>query len=373
MDSPVINWKNTENHFLANPRWPAEVQNFFTTGLKKIVEDQGIQGSIFIPTSGTTATDLRNIKIVWLKKEAFLAAATAVGKHYGFSDQDQVAVTLPGFHVGSLSQEARKFVWNQKLFHFSESWQPHKFFEFLQTYQITHTSLVPTQLFDLVQAGFKAPAHLKCIFLGGGALGQELKTRAQDLGWALQVTYGMTETSALVAFYEGQGFKPLPHAKFDLDEKGFLKIKASSLFSGYFKRSGENLILDDSVLKNGWFTTEDLAEEKNECFQILGRSQDYAKISGEGVYLGRLQTLLQDSWLQAGLNSFGTGVLQFVPSERLGTEIHLVSTLPQAAVQNAVQIFHEKVLPFERIRGFHQVQDLPKTELGKILFSKIKR
>ena len=372
MDSFHVNWKNSENYFFVNPRWPLDVQNFFKEKIKNLTDREQIKASLLIPTSGTTAKDLLDTKIVWLKKVAFLEAAQAVGDYFKFSSKDRVAVALPQFHVGGLSQEARQFVWKQELFYFKPAWDAQLFFQFLKDYQITHTSLVPTQLFDLVTAGLQAPSSLKCVFIGAGALGEELRHRAKKLGWPLEITYGMTETSALVAVLEGDQFKVMPHAQMKISENGFLKIKASSLFSGYLKRQGQDLILDLSVLKDGWFTTEDLVEKTSEGFKILGRTKDYAKISGEGVYLGRLQVLLQDSCLQAGLTAFDQVILYFNDSDRLGSEVHLLSTLSEVEIQPVVGIFNQKVLPFERIRGFHQVQEIPKTELGKVRWQEIK-
>ncbi len=380
MDASFVNWNNSENHFLVNPRWPSEIQEFFKKGTQEIISENNIEASLFIPTSGTTAKDLRDTKIVWLKKESFLNAAKSVGAYFSFSSSDRVAVTLPSFHVGGLSQEARHHVWQQSLFYFSKTWNANLFFEFLKEHQITHTSLVPAQLFDLVQSNLKAPVHLKCIFIGGGVLGKELRERAKKLGWNLQITYGMTETAALMAASEGIGFKPLSHAQMSISEEGFLKIKSNSLFSGYLrkpqKESSRNLVLDQNVLSDGWFISEDLAEEQNLSlvseFIILGRKSDYAKIGGEGVYLDRLQALLQDSWLESGLNSLGTGILRFVESDRLGAEIHLFSTLPEVELRQALNIFNQKVLPFERIRGFHQVQEIPLTPLGKVRYQEIK-
>ena len=182
MDSAPVDWKNSENNFFMNPRWPTDVQNFFKLEIKKFISQQLIDSSIFIPTSGTTAKELRDTKIVWLNKEAFLKAAQSVGEYFQFSSSDRVAASLPNFHVGGLSQQARQAVWGQQLFQFQAAWNPELFFQFLKDHKITHASLVPTQLFDLVELGVCAPPSIKDIFIGGGVLGHELWTRATALG-----------------------------------------------------------------------------------------------------------------------------------------------------------------------------------------------
>jgi O-succinylbenzoic acid--CoA ligase len=365
LDPNLLDWNSPRNELFFNPRWPVNVQDFFRKAVAAWLKENNISHGIFIPTSGTTASDLRDTKIAILKKSAFLNAAEGVGKYFGFSSEDRVAVMLPRFHVGGLSQEARQFVWGQSLFTFAQKWDPRAFVQFVTDHRITHTSLVPTQLYDLVQAGIIAPPSLRSVLIGGGPLGEELQKRAEHLHWSLQVTYGMTETAAMVAVKSAAGFNAFSHAQLALSEDQFLKIKSTSLFEGYLRRQGTTLVFDQGSRRDDWFITQDQAVESAGGYQILGRANDYAKIGGEGVYLGRLQTLLQDCWLLAGISSLGSGVLQFYPSPRLGAEVHLISTLSAAEVSLARDMFNQKVLPFERIRGFHQVQDIPVTELGK--------
>src|SRR6188508_2693701 len=54
--------------------------------------------------------------------------------------------------------------------HFDRRWDTAGFCEWLERFQITHTSLVPTQVHDLVKAGLSAPPALTVIVVGGGHL-----------------------------------------------------------------------------------------------------------------------------------------------------------------------------------------------------------
>lgn len=361
-----INWQDASNILLLNPRWPLDVQNHFQNLFSQWWnENPETQGFVFIPTSGTTAKDLKETKIVVLRKKAILGSATSVGFYFGFSAADRVAVTLPHFHIGGLSQLARAEVWKQTAVPFISKWTAVGFFEFLETEKITHTSLVPTQLFDLVAAGLKAPKKLECLFIGGGHLGDELAKEADKLGWNPIMTYGSTETSSMVAFKRHNIYHSLPHAQLRISADGYLEISSQSLFEGYW--NGSTIT---SFKTDGWFKTEDRAQVQEPGYLILGRDSDFAKINGEGVYLGRLQQILQDILFLNGLSSQDAAVV-FAPSERRGHEVHLFSTKSVDDMSSVVSKFNEHVLPFEKIQKLHHIEKIPFTELGKIRWQEL--
>lgn len=360
----LIDWQNQDNFIFLNPRWPEEIRNFFDQGIQKWIQQTQSRAVIFLPTSGTTAPSLKDHKIVALDKKAILVSAQSVGKFFSFSSQDRVASILPCFHIGGLAQEARGFLWRQTLCPVPGQWQASVFYDFLVNETITHTSLVPTQLYDLVQTGRIAPKSLRCFFVGGGYLGTELRLRAQRLGWRPVVTYGMTETSSMVAVQKENYFQALPHVALDVNIQGFLRIRSAALFKGYLDFTEGHPQF--SVCPTDGFTSEDRGRGEGNRFELLGRQQDYAKISGEGVYLSRLQGILQDCAVEQQLPSLNLVAIRFVPSDRRGHEVQLVGVLPPSELQSLTNLFNQKVLPFERIQEFHQVNEIPTTELGKI-------
>ena len=64
---------------------------------------------------------------------------------------------------------------------------------------VTHTSLVPTQVHDLVKADLRAPETLKAIVVGGGHLDAATGRLARTLGWPVLASYGMTEAASQIA------------------------------------------------------------------------------------------------------------------------------------------------------------------------------
>ncbi len=354
-----------EATLLINPRWPAEVQEHFQNLFENWRRRNPLTRDLFfIATSGTTAKELTQTKFVVLSKRALMASASGVGKYFGFSSVDRVAVTLPLFHVGGLAQSIRAEVWRQSLIPFSKKWTAAGFHEFLNQEKITHTSLVPAQLYDLVAAGLPAPASLKTLFIGGGVLGDQVFEKAQKAGWNPVVTYGATETASMVACRVDGSYRALPHAELRISDDGFLEVRTEALFEGYW--TGSQIISPAA-----WFKTEDRACAVQNGFEILGRASDYAKINGEGVYLSRLQKLLQDALLQYDREAHEAAVA-FIPSERRGQDIHLFSVRPRDQMENVIFSFNQNVLPFERIQGFHHVSEIPRTELGKVRWQELR-
>src|SRR5207253_1068669 len=78
-------------------------------------------------------------------------------------------------------------------------WNPARTVKKWKDRKVTLTSLVPTQVFDLVSANLTAPKNLRAAVIGGGALDPSLYLKARELGWALLPSYGLTECASQVA------------------------------------------------------------------------------------------------------------------------------------------------------------------------------
>ena len=103
-------------------------------------------------------------------------------------------------------------------------------------------SLVPTQLQRLLiqPATVDQLRRFRAIFLGGGPAWPELLEAAARL--PLSLSYGMTETAAMVAAQRPEEFLAgarncgavMPHAQIEISDEGLIRIGGDSLFRGYF-------------------------------------------------------------------------------------------------------------------------------------------
>lgn len=239
------------------------------------------EGRVMIPTGGTTS-GLRFAMHVW---ESLEASARATASFLKESILNAVNV-LPLYHVSGLMPAVRAYVTGGgvNFYELESSGNP----EVLPLVNLErpYLSLVATQLRRLMSME-DGPAWLRqfeAIFVGGGAMPEALREEARRARIPCAPTYGATETASMVTllrpdyFLQGQEGvgEVLPHAELFLEEgTGVLRVKASSLFCGYFEQKLE---------KRDVWETEDVAEVGEGGFwRILGRRDAMIITGGEKV------------------------------------------------------------------------------------------
>ncbi|MBF0278510.1 MAG: o-succinylbenzoate--CoA ligase [SAR324 cluster bacterium] len=200
---------------------------------------------------------------------------------------DRWLLSLPLFHVGGLAILFRTLLGGGTVV-IPKNLQD--LFQCLETYQITHASLVNTQLLRLLKEGrFKdKKTNLKSILLGGGPLSPELLKRACELNLPLFASYGSTEMSSQIAttppgaplkILKNAG-KVLKYRSVKVAENGEVLVRGETLFLGYL--SEKKLI--SPVDEEGWYHTGDRGLLKNDSLILLGRIDRMFISGGENVY-----------------------------------------------------------------------------------------
>jgi O-succinylbenzoic acid--CoA ligase len=327
----MIDFESSVSHVLVNPRMPAEERERLVV--------PAIDGHVFVTTSGSTGA----VKLVALSKRAILASAAAVNGYFSVTSDDIFAAVLPPFHVGGLGIYARARLAGARVI--AMDWDPEAF----AASEATIASLVPAQVHDLVQRRLRPQPHLRAILVGGAAFDPELAARARADGWPVHASYGMSECASTIAI--GEPLQLLPHLEARLDADDRLALRGASLFTGYV----EDGVLTDPKI-DGWFISEDRAALDGRTLTITGRPTDFVKIGGESVDLRRLDRILASITPDAAVFA--------APDERLGHVIHLAITGDNA---RAVDEYNARVLPFERARAVHRVDEIPRSPLGKLL------
>ena len=283
-------------------------------------------------------------KAILLSKEAVLTAARAAVRHLHCKPKRLWHAPLPFFHIAGLALSARAFCGA-----FAFKIRPWKgaapFVQDLRENKVSYTSLVPTQIYDLVSAKLSPPPSLEFALAGGDALSFDLFQKAKALGWPLLPTYGMTEAASQIATEprlvadritadrsslstrpfageaefpksnnrpaltrdgqrEAGGFSPLtvlPHIQIRVGKKGCFLLKSPALLTGQFHlESGR---FEDPKDSKGWFQTEDRGRLEKASGKACGtnpiklvfegRADDQLKVSGRLVSLNRLSEKLQ--------------------------------------------------------------------------------
>lgn len=377
-----MNWQSEQTSVLFNPqKYSAEQQQAVLEKLPLLARH------IWIESSGTTGTS----KWIALSKEAFLVSAASVNQHLAATNADRWLCALPTFHVGGLSIFARAELAGASVVSIADMrWSALDFYNILERENITLTSLVPTQVYDLVQENIPAPEKLRAVVVGGAALAPELYSAARKLGWPLLPSFGMTECCSQIATATLQSLQHntfplmriLPHVQLRLNADGCVEVKSDALatmvvqLSGYGNEFvGEEIksVNDRIQISNpnvdGYWPTRDQVELADGHLRFIQRLDDVVKIAGEQVSLSRLNTLLRSFSANVGSDLVlgEDQVLIATPSSRWGSQVDLVTTKKQFAVLEPILAqYQQLVLPLERIQNIYFVEDLPRTELGKI-------
>lgn len=142
-----------------------------------------------------------------------------------------------------------------------------------------YVSLVPTQLHRIARAGaLGILADLDAVLIGGASLAPDLADSARAAGVPVVRTYGMSETAG-GCVYDGL---PLDGVQVRIDDAGIVHLAGPMLFDGYRNDAAATA----RVLRDGWFTTDDLGElTGGGRLRILGRGDDVVISGGVNVSL----------------------------------------------------------------------------------------
>lgn len=264
--------------FLCDPAW-RETERCVVTALKQracVGDVDASVGWICVPTGGTSG----GLRFARHDEETFTAAVEGFCEFFGLDRVNAVDV-LPAFHVSGLMSRVRSaatggkyLAWNWKDL---EAGRRPKLERNADGWVI---SLVPTQLQRLLAGtgGADWLQQFRTIFIGGGPTWPALEHEARLANLPVALTYGMSETAAMVAALEPKAFLAgasrgatvLPHARCSLSPEGAIQIAGDSVFRGYFPEQNDARM----------FETSDLgAFDKDGALIVLGR-RDAAIITG---------------------------------------------------------------------------------------------
>ena len=140
---------------------------------------------------------------------------------------------------------------------------------------------------------------------------------------------------------------------------------------------GQVELVKPQLSSTGFFVTDDIVQKLGQNIMLLGRGQDMVKISGELVSMNKLRDIL---FKIVGLENAPQFYLMAAPDARTEHRIVLIVVkaesfrdrnikthfvLQQSLVEK-IKSFQSEVMPFEKIKGMFYLDDIPRTELGKV-------
>jgi O-succinylbenzoic acid--CoA ligase len=355
----VIAWDDRGTEILLNPRLPADER---ARVHRLIAAVPPLEAHVWLTTSGATG----RLKPVALSKLALLVSGRAVNEHLSSDARDTWLNVLPTFHVGGLGIHARAHLSGARVVSM-DRWEVAAFGARLTADAVTLTSLVPTQVFDLVQAGLAAPPLVRAAVVGGGALPPDLWGRARTLGWPLLPSYGATECASQIATAapgatdeDAPRMRLLSHVEVRAGADGRLEVRSDALLTGYATETG---FVDPKT--KGWWRTDDLGEVQGDTLVVHGRADETVKVGGELVDLAALEARLAE--VIAAVAPGTDAALVRVADPRLEWVVGLaVATVDPSTADRVRDAFNAAVLPFERARVARRVALVPRTALGKV-------
>lgn len=310
-----------------------------------------LQGHLFA-TSGTTGSP----KWILHSQAGLDHCAGLVNAHFGCTSEDTWGLALPEFHVGGYCLTHRAYLAGGRLAKFDQRWDGVAYTEWLRKEEVTLTSLVPTQVHDLVTLKQVSPPKLRVALIGGAHLTEDLFAKAVALGWPLVVSYGMTETAGLIAAsrLHSQDLIPLPSWELATTPEGLLTLSGPGLFSG-------TLTKEAFLSASTPWTTTDRADVTSHTLTLLGRADDQVKILGELVDIEHLRRHL------AALVPECPTALLSLPDSRRSHLLYPVVEGPLAPeLLERITGWSESLPGFSRLEPAQFMTCLPRTTLGKI-------
>ncbi len=261
---------------------------------------------ILIPTGGTSG-QLKFTCHTW----ATLTAAVS-----GFCDYFQpdgapvnTCCTLPLYHVSGLMQALRTWLTHGQIFitSFKDLLSSSPFFVPPHTY----LSLVPTQLSRLIATGKSSWLEaFHAVLLGGAPPWPALVDQAARYRIPVCLSYGMTETGAMVTAMRSQDFlqghfsrnlssgQPMPHASIQIEDSGKqlpcgklgqVVVTSSAIAHGYYNAPSSNF-------EGRTFYTDDLGYlDDSGQLHITGRSSGKIISGGENIFPAEVEAALRSS------------------------------------------------------------------------------
>jgi len=329
-----------------------------------------LDGHVVFATSGSSGPP----QWLALSKQALLLSAAAVNQHLRVAASSCWGLALPLDHVGGFGVVARAFEAACEVRHFAQRWQPEAFQAWLGRHGVTHVSLVPTQVHDLVVAGLTAPPSLVAIVVGGGQLDQATGRAARQLGWPVLASYGMTEACSQIATQGLElldtSYKPAPLAVLPIwrtrvSAEGQLRIAGPALFSGSLRREGDDWKF--SPRAGEWHLTSDRVDLTEDRLTPRGRMDARVKVLGELIDPAVVESELLA--LSNGALAPGCFAVVALPDARAG---HCLVPVFEAAVDPAVVTsvlctYQCHAPGFRRLRPPQVLAALPRSPLGKLL------
>ena len=305
-------------------------------------------------TSGSSGTP-RGVRLTSSNWEA--AASVSMGR-LGHGPDSRWLCPLPFHHVGGLSIIYRTMAAGGSVVMAPEaadliSWMG----------RVQFASLVPTQLYRLLESRTEVFANGPVVLIGGSRSDLHLLDAADAAGLTVLPTYGMTETTSQVATAQpgdsNRRLVPLAGIEVRVGPGDRIEVRGPTVSPGYVGGAERP--------PSSWFETSDRGRiDPDGSLVVLGRLDRTIVSGGEKVDPAQVESAIEDH----------PGVIEAVviaiPDQEWGEAVGAAYVGP--ASPDDLRVFLSLRLPAHSIpKHWLQVPALPRTELGKVDAARLSR
>ena len=325
------------------------------------------EAQVILWTSGTSGVP----RGVALSFDNLCASTAAVSDRLDSSVDDVWLASLSIAHVGGLALVARAFMTGAAVFT-PGAFDVEVASQLIDSQQLTHVSLVPTQLIRLLDHRTEGPpSSFRCALIGGAHAPADLVARALDVGWPISLTYGMTEMSSQVATSPpahvrakpGALGKPLEGVELKIDGRREILLRGRTRAIGYV---GSDEAIADA---EGWYHTGDLGYVDDDGdLWVTGRRID--RILSGGVTVDALEIEETLRLHPAVADACVTGVSDAEWGEVVGACV--VPAGDELDLDAVEELLCERLSAAKRPRAWWIEKELPLNANGKVDRARVK-
>lgn len=225
-------------------------------------------------------------------------------------------------------------------------------------------------------------SHLKGAIGGGMAVQDFVAKKWQEVtNSPLVEGYGLSETSPVACCNPLDGTHrmgtiglPVPSTELAIfnddgvkqtqGEVGEICIKGPQVMSGYWNKDNSNVFFE-----GGWFRTGDIGVmDEDGFFKIVDRKKDMINVSGFNVYPNEVENVIVDH--DKVLEVAVIGIPD--PKSTECVKAFVVKSDPSLSEEELDKFCHEELTGYKKPKYYEFVDELPKSNVGKILRRKLK-
>ncbi|UOQ94498.1 AMP-binding protein [Halobacillus shinanisalinarum] len=294
--------------------------------------------------------------------------------------EDRTLTCLPMFHTGGLNALSLPILLMGGTVIISEKFDPEQAARDLQSYQCTIVLLVSTMHHMLVQTPYFQQArypNMKVFLSGGAPCPLTIYKHYHHKGLKFKEGYGLTEAGPNNFYispedaqkHVGSVGKPMMFNQIRIVDKdcndqcpgevGELLLWGDHTFEYYWNNPEET----DAVFRDEWLHTGDLAKQDDEGFiYIVGRKKEMIISGGENIF-----PLEIEQWLLSNPEVNEAAVIG-IPDEKWGERAVAYISLKSdgISIEKLQSHCREKFAGYKVPKQFYVLEELPKTDVGKI-------